>query len=61
MGGSSPNADFNFCLEMLCFCVCFCVVFMFPNVSKKKKMGRGWVGLWSDYSEFFSDFGIVLT
>ena len=24
MGGSSPNSDFNFFLEIMCFCVFFC-------------------------------------
>ena len=59
MGGSSPNSDFFFYLEML-FLFFFCVVFVVLHVSKKnKKMDMG-VGGWmvSVQSKFFSDFWI---
>ena len=55
VGGSSPNSDFNFFLEMLFFSFIFFAV----HVSKKKNgYGGGWVG--SGQSKFFSDFWIFL-
>ena len=37
MGGSNSNTDFTFFFGILCFLLFVCVVFMFQNVSKKKK------------------------
>ena len=54
VGGSSPNSH---CLFFgIFFLFVFRVVFMFPNVSKKIKIGWGGGCVLSDQSEFFSDF-----
>ena len=43
VGGSSPNSGFFLFLNLYVF-LCFCVVFMFPIVSKKKKIIDSGVG-----------------
>ena len=56
MGGSSPNSDFKFFLEILSF---LCVFVLFSNVSKKKKMDSGVGGcclINPSFSRFFGFF-----
>ena len=52
--GQAPN--WIFFLEMLCFLVFFVLFSCFKMFQKKLEIGKGGGWLWSDQSEFFSDF-----